>query len=165
MTLHRPENVDDSKTLKNIMKAMTLLKELTIMFPVHARTRKRLATVKLLKQIEITDHIKLIEPISYHDMLQLTKHARIVFTDSGGLQKEAFWLHTSCITLRDKTEWVETTKLGANILAGSNPQGIVEAARQILKTRDIKTKLERFKNPFGDGQASRKIVAEIFKKK
>jgi len=71
-------------------------------------------------------------------MLQLTKHAKMVFTDSGGLQKEAFWLHTPCITLRDKTEWTETTELGANVLVGSNPQRIVGAAREIMEARGIR---------------------------
>jgi len=159
LTLHRPENVDAPETLRNILKAMATLNELTIVFPVHPRTRHRLAASKLLKQIETADHIKLIEPIGYHDMLQLTKHARIVFTDSGGLQKEAFWLHTPCITLRDRTEWTETTKLGANVLVGSNPQRIVKAARRFIEKRAIKIKLERLKNPFGDGQASQKIVS------
>jgi len=163
LTLHRPENVDTPKALKNIMKAIRMLKELTIAFPVHPRTKQRLAKVKLLKQIQALDHIKFFEPIGYHDMLQLTKHARIVFTDSGGLQKEAFWLHTPCITLRNTTEWTETTELGANVLVGSNPQKIVEATRGIMETRDIKIKLERLKNPFGDGQASQKIVAHILK--
>lgn len=165
LTLHRPENVDDSKTLKNIMKAMTRLKELTIMFPVHPRTRERLETIKLLKQLEAADHIKLIEPIGYHDILQLTKHARIVFTDSGGLQKEAFWLHTPCITLRDKTEWTETTELGANVLVGSNQDRIIEAAREVMEGGNIKARLERLKNPFGDGQASKNIVAHILKRR
>jgi len=163
LTLHRPENVDAQKTLKNIMKAMTLLKELTIVFPVHPRTKQRLATAELLNLTQAADHIKLIAPIGYHDMLQLTKHAKIVFTDSGGLQKEAFWLHTPCITLRDKTEWIETTELNANVLVGSNPQRIVEAARKIMETRNIKIRLEMLKNPFGNGQASLKIIAETLK--
>jgi len=165
LTLHRPENVDTPATLKNIMRAMAMLKELLIVFSVHPRTKQRLATVKLMKQAEAEDHIRLIDPIGYHDMLQLTRHAKMVFTDSGGLQKEAFWLRTPCITLRDKTEWTETTELGANVLVGSNPQKIVEAAREIMKIRNIKSKLKMLKNPFGDGQASQKIVAEILKRR
>lgn len=165
LTLHRPENVDTPKILKNIMRAMAMLKELTIVFPVHPRTKQRLARIKTLNQIQTADHIKLIAPIGYHDMLQLTKHAKIVFTDSGGLQKEAFWLHTPCITLRDKTEWTETTEQGANVLVGSNPQKIVKAAGEIMEARDIKSKLEKLKNPFGNGQASRKIVAEISRRR
>jgi len=165
LTLHRPENVDTPEKMKNIMRAMATLKELTIVFPVHPRTKQRLRAVKLTKQIEAEEHIKLVEPIGYHDMLQLTKHAKIVFTDSGGLQKEAFWLHTPCITLRDKTEWTETTELGANILVGSDIKRIVEVTRETMETRDIKIKLQRLKNPFGDGRASQKIVIETLKRR
>jgi len=164
LTLHRPENVDAPKTLEKITRAMVMLKELIIAFPVHPRTRQQLATVRLMKQMEVADHIRLIEPIGYHEMLQLTKHARMVFTDSGGLQKEAFWLHTPCITLRDRTEWTETTKLGANVLAGSNPQRIVNVAKKIMDTRDTRVRLERLKNPFGDGQAAKRIVAKTLKR-
>jgi len=161
LTLHRPENVDTPKTLKKIMKAMMTLKDLTIVFPIHPRTKQRLQKAKLLEQMKKAKHIKLIDPIGYHEMLQLTKHAKMVFTDSGGLQKEALWLHTPCITLRDRTEWVETTKLGANVLVGNETQRIVKAARTILKESDIKIKLKMLKNPFGDGQAAKKILAEI----
>jgi len=164
LTLHRPENVDTPKTFENIMKAMTMLKEVIIVFPVHPRTKQRLAAAKLMKQTQAANRIKLIEPVGYDEMLQLTQHARMVFTDSGGLQKEAFWLQTPCITLRDKTEWVETTELGANVLAGSKLQRIVEAAREIKETKGIKVKLERLRNPFGEGQAAQKILAQILKR-
>jgi UDP-N-acetylglucosamine 2-epimerase (non-hydrolysing) len=165
LTLHRPENVDTSKTLKNIMKAMVALKELPIVFPVHPRTKQRLETNKLMEHKEEVSHIKLIDPVGYHDMLQLTRHAKIVFTDSGGLQKEAFWLHTPCITLRNTTEWTETTELGANLLAGSNSKKIVKAAKEIINTKDIKNKLKKLKNPFGSGNASQKIMTEILKRR
>ena len=163
LTLHRPENVDDPKTLENIMKAMITLKELTTVFPVHPRTKQRLTKAKSVKKLTTADNIKLIEPLGYNEMLQLTKHAKMVFTDSGGLQKEAFWLHTPCITLRKTTEWTETTQLGANVLTGSNPKKIVEAARKIMNTKDIKVILEKLKNPFGKGLAAEKIIAETLK--
>jgi UDP-N-acetylglucosamine 2-epimerase len=164
LTLHRPENVDNPKMLEGIMKAMITLKELTIAFPVHPRTRQRLTTAKFSKQFAGADHIRLIEPIGYREMLQLTKHAKMVFTDSGGLQKEAFWLHTPCITLRKTTEWIETIELGANDLAGSNPKRIAEVARKIMDIRDIKVKLGKLKNPFGKGQAAQKIIAETLRR-
>lgn len=164
LTLHRPENVDNPKTLRNIMEAMITLKELTTVFPVHPRTRQRLTATKLTKHLGMAGHVKLIEPIGYHEMLQLTKHAKVVFTDSGGLQKEAFWLHTPCITLRDNTEWTETTESGANILTGSNLKKIVEAARKIMNTKNIKVRLEKLKNPFGKGLAAEKIIAETSKR-
>lgn len=163
LTLHRPENVDETERLESIMKGIILLKDLTVVFPVHPRTRKRLVSSKMMKQIEASDNIKLVDPVGYHEMLQLTENATLVFTDSGGLQKEAFWLHTPCVTLRDETEWVETVKLGANTLVGSNTKRIVKATEQIIDTKGIKTKLERLKNPFGDGHASQRILAETLK--
>jgi UDP-N-acetylglucosamine 2-epimerase len=162
LTIHRPENVDDSESLGRILKAIMSLK-LTTVFPVHPRTRQRLAETGLLAQIRKNAYIRLIDPLGYHEMLQLTKHSRMVLTDSGGLQKEAFWLHTPCITLRERTEWVETTAAHANTLVGSNPGKISRAAARILETPGIKKKLGRIRNPFGDGHASRRIVSEILK--
>jgi UDP-GlcNAc3NAcA epimerase len=162
LTLHRPENVDDSKILGRIVKAIMSLK-LTTVFPVHPRTRQQLATTSLLAKIQEADHMKLIDPMGYHEMLQLTKHARMVFTDSGGLQKEAFWLHTPCVTLRERTEWIETTVSHANILVGSNPEKISRAARRITEELDVKMRLRKIKNPFGDGHASQRIISEILK--
>jgi len=165
LTLHRPENVDNPEKLENIIKAVLKLKDLVVVFPVHPRTRMRLTRSRLMKQIEAANSIRLIEPVGYHDMLQLTKNARLIFTDSGGLQKEAFWLHTPCVTLRDETEWTETIELGANTLAGSNSKKIVAAAREVIDAKNIKIKLEKLKNPFGDGQASQRMVAETLKRK
>jgi UDP-N-acetylglucosamine 2-epimerase len=162
LTLHRPENVDDSKILGRIVKAIISLK-LTTVFPVHPRTRQSLAAAGLLARIQENAHMKLTDPLGYHEMLQLTKHSRMVFTDSGGLQKEAFWLHTPCVTLREKTEWIETTASHANILVGSNPEKISGAAAGIMETPDIRMKLKRIKNPFGDGHASQRIISEILK--
>jgi len=160
LTLHRPENVDNPKTLGNIIRAITALKELTIIFPVHPRTQQHLTTTKFTNQLKVANHIRLVEPVGYHEMLQLTKHAKMVFTDSGGLQKEAFWLHTPCITLRKTTEWIETTESDANVLAGSNTRKIVEAAKKIMNTRGIKLRLEKLRNPFGKGLAAERIIDE-----
>jgi UDP-N-acetylglucosamine 2-epimerase len=162
LTLHRPENVDDSRTLGRIIKAIMSLK-LTIVFPVHPRTRQHLEAIGLLARIRENAHIKLADPLGYREMLQLTKHSRMVFTDSGGLQKEAFWLHTPCITLRDITEWIETTASHANILVGSNPEKISRAVAGIMETPEIRTKLKKIKNPFGDGHASQRIISETLK--
>jgi len=162
LTLHRPENVDDSRTLGRIMKAIISLK-LTTVFPAHPRTRQHLEATGLLARIRENAHIKLADPLGYHEMLQLTKHSNMVFTDSGGLQKEAFWLHTPCVTLRERTEWIETTESHANILVGSNPRRISRAVTKIMETPEIKTKLKKIKNPFGDGHASQRIISEILK--
>jgi len=90
-------------------------------------------------------------------MLKLLKHAKIVLTDSGGLQKEAFWSKTPCITIRDRTEWSETVEMGVNLITGSDPKRIIQAIKYIKeKHHEIKN---RFKaNPFGDGKASKRII-------
>lgn len=162
LTLHRPENVDDSRTLGRILKAIISLK-LTTVFPVHPRTRQHLERTGLLARLQEDPHIKLVDPLGYHEMLQLTKHSRMVLTDSGGLQKEAFWLHTPCITLRERTEWIETTESHANVLVGSNPEKISKAAAKIIGTPETKKKLNKIKNPFGDGHASQRIISETLK--
>jgi UDP-GlcNAc3NAcA epimerase len=123
-TVHRSENTDDPARLGRILNALGSLQE-TVVFPVHPRTRK-----------EMTKHhrrpspqLRTIDPVGYLDMLSLTRSARLVLTDSGGLQKEAYWLGVPCVTLRDETEWVETVKVGWNALAGSDCDRIVEMAK------------------------------------
>lgn len=162
LTTHRPENVDNLENLKNITEAIIRLNQLTIIFPAHPRTQKQLQKTKLYKKLENQDHIKIIKPASYHETVKLIKNAALVLTDSGGMQKEAFWLKTPCITLRETTEWPETVKLGANHLVGANKQKIIETAREILEKGDeITEKLQKAPNPFGDGEASRKILGVI----
>jgi UDP-N-acetylglucosamine 2-epimerase len=108
-------------------------------------------------------NIRIIDPLGYIEMLKLLKHAKLVLTDSGGLQKEAFWSKTPCITLRDSTEWTETVEAGVNQIVGAGAEKIAQAIRTVDEKYDnIK---ERFKGkPFGDGNAAKKIV-EILKKK
>lgn len=162
LTTHRPENVDNPENLKNIIEAMTKLNQLTIIFPAHPRTQKQLQKFKLLNKIQKQKHIKLIKPVGYHETIKLIKNAKLVLTDSGGMQKEAFWLETPCITLRKTTEWPETVKLKANHLVGANKQKIIEKASEIMeKDRQIAESLRKMSNPFGDGQASKKIADAI----
>jgi UDP-N-acetylglucosamine 2-epimerase len=158
LTVHRPENVDDPEALKAIMEAMIELKELAIVFPVHPRTMERLKATGLLRRVKEAEHVKLVDPVGYHEMLRLVKDSKMVFTDSGGLQKEAFWLHTMCITLRERTEWVETVELGANMLVGNNKNVIVRKARECLAVEGLRTKLKGLPNLFGEGNASPKII-------
>jgi UDP-N-acetylglucosamine 2-epimerase len=95
-------------------------------------------------------------------MLKLLKHAKLVLTDSGGLQKEAFWSKTPCITLRDSTEWLETVEAGVNQIVGAEPNRIAQAIKEVEeKYEDIKEKFTNTTNPFGDGQAARRIVEAI----
>jgi UDP-N-acetylglucosamine 2-epimerase (non-hydrolysing) len=162
LTTHRPENVDNPQNLKNILDAMIKLKPLTIVFPMHPRTQKQLRQFKLYNRIQKQTHIKLIKPTGYHETLKLIKNAKLVLTDSGGMQKEAFWLKTPCVTLRENTEWSETIQLEANHLTGANTQKICETVKEILEDGEqINKKLQSLPNPFGDGKSSQKIIEAI----
>lgn len=123
-TVHRAENTDDPVRLRRIFEAFARL-EAPVLLPLHPRTRHRLADGVVPANVELRP------PASYLEMLTLTRHARRVLTDSGGLQKEAVWLGTPCLTLRDETEWVETQEGGWNQVVGTDPERIVAAARQV----------------------------------
>jgi UDP-N-acetylglucosamine 2-epimerase len=123
-TVHRSDNTDDTERLSGILSALNALDE-RVVFPVHPRARKALSN----GNHGVSPLVKLIDPVGYLEMVSLTRSARRVVTDSGGLQKEAYWLGVPCVTLRDETEWVETVEVGWNILAGSNRDRIVEAVR------------------------------------
>jgi len=162
LTMHRPENTDNPQNLKNIVDAMIKLKPLTIVFPVHPRTRKQLRKTKLLSKIQKQEHVRLVNPTGYHDTLKLMKNATLVVTDSGGMQKEAFWLRTPCITIRENTEWIETVQLKANYLTGTSTQKITTTAKEIIENEEqIRSKLKGLPNPFGDGKASQRILETI----
>lgn len=121
-TLHRAENTDDPARLGGIVAAINSLDE-TVVLPVHPRTAKMLGGL----EARFGPHVRVIEPVGYLDMLQLAQHARLILTDSGGLQKEAYWLGVPCVTTRDETEWVETVANGWNVLAGADRNRIVTA--------------------------------------
>ena len=121
-TLHRSENTDDPSRLSSIIAALNAVGE-PVVFPVHPRTRHAMAA----QGCRTAPRVQLIDPVGYLDMVALTGAARLVLTDSGGLQKEAFWLGTPCVTLRQETEWVETVECGWNVLVGSGTAAIVEA--------------------------------------
>lgn len=159
ITLHRVENVDDPTRLRSILKGVGKAK-MKIIFPIHPRTANR------LKEYNISlehSNIQIIDPLSYIEMLKLLKYAKVILTDSGGVQKEAFWSKIPCITLRDSTEWIETVDLGVNQITGADAEKIVQAIRNVEdKYDEIK---ERFKgSPFGEGDAAKKIV-EILKER
>jgi UDP-N-acetylglucosamine 2-epimerase len=130
MTIHRSENTDDEGNLKKIARILSNLDRKTV-FPVHPRTRKRLSEFGLLDGLLRQDDLILTDPVGYLDMLVLEKNARCVLTDSGGVQKEAFFLKTPCLTLREETEWVETLKGNRNRLVGLS----FEKALAGLRTR------------------------------
>jgi UDP-GlcNAc3NAcA epimerase len=128
VTVHRAENTDDPNKLHAIL---TMLNDIAghwgrpLIFPVHPRTAKVMQSVTPVRST--SEGLRYIEPLGYLDMLQLVQSARMVLTDSGGLQKEALFLHCPCITLREETEWVESASAGGNIIAGTDPARIKEA--------------------------------------
>lgn len=162
LTTHRPENVDNPKNLRSIIKAIIKLNKLTIVFPAHPRTQKQLRKTRLYNTIQKQKHIKIIKPLGYHETIKLIKNAALILTDSGGMQKEAFWLKTPCITLRENTEWPETVEAEANYLVGTCEQKIMKKAYETLeKGKEIAKKLEKLPNPFGNGNASKKVLEAI----
>jgi UDP-N-acetylglucosamine 2-epimerase len=127
-TVHRAENTDQLKRLEGIVTALVALAEAghTVVFPMHPRTKKQLS--KLV--FEPHNRFIQIEPISFLDMMALQSMARVILTDSGGIQKEAYWLEVPCLTLREETEWIETIESGWNRLVGANPQRILQAFQE-----------------------------------
>ena len=151
-TLHRAENTNDPKRLKSILKALNEIGRNTpIVLPLHPRTKKMIETYHLFSEFK---NIKFIEPVSYLNMLKLEKNAKAILTDSGGVQKEAYWLKVPCLTLREETEWVETIKSGWNVLVGIGVKRIVKEVSHTEKRR----RYLKGNRVFGDGKASQKIV-------
>lgn len=151
VTVHRAENTDSPERLQGIVEGLHRLAEAgwTIVFPMHPRTRQAMERFGLAIR---KANIIVIEPVSYLDMLMLEKHARVILTDSGGVQKEAFFLKVPCVTLREETEWMETVETGWNALVGSEPNLIVQAIRTSQPFRRTTIK------PYGDGYAADRML-------
>ncbi len=146
VTVHRSGNTDDPNKLKSIVTALNRLTE-QVVFPMHPRMRQAIESIN-----EVFDsHIYVIDPVGYLDMMMLEMNARMILTDSGGVQKEAYFHGVPCVTLREETEWAETVEASWNVLAGTNADQIVELA---MTFRPTKTR----SGLFGDGRASEKIV-------
>ena len=152
LTIHRAENTDDPMRLKSIVNAINALPEKNFIFPVHPRTKKILAEQRL----EFASHVKLIEPVGYLEMLKYEEACTAVLTDSGGVQKEAFFFKKPCITMRDTTEWVELVDSGWNTLTGADIKKIIYA----LKTVKVPDQYPEF---YGDGKTAEKIVEILLK--
>jgi len=150
VTLHHQENVDNRQRFSSILKGLERVIEecrLPVVYPIHPHSRRRLEEFGLkVKNIKFTD------PVDYFGFLQLEKNARLVLTDSGGVQEESCVLGVPCVTLRDNTERPETLEVGANILAGTKPDKIAECVRLMLNRKG------GWQNPFGDGKAGERIV-------
>ncbi|HEX2923416.1 MAG TPA: UDP-N-acetylglucosamine 2-epimerase (non-hydrolyzing) [Chloroflexota bacterium] len=151
-TVHRPYNTENPEALRDIVLALEEIGDLVI-FPVHPRTRKRISELDGLAALATSlSHVRMIEPVGYLDMLTLEQNARLILTDSGGMQKEAYFFGVPCITLRPETEWVETVETGRNVLVGANRRRIVEAASVDYGSHTGSPPL------FGDGRASYSVV-------
>jgi len=153
LTLHRAENTDSEQRLTAIISAI-IAAEKMIVFPVHPRTDKYLRQYRLFQKLEQSNHVRMIEPVSFLDMICLEKNARQILTDSGGVQKEAYFYQVPCITLRAETEWIETVADGWNCLVGADANKILSAIHTFAPNKPQK-------GHYGDGSASEKIVATL----
>lgn len=146
VTIHRSGTTDDPHRLGQVVEALNQIEE-RVIFPVHPRTRKALETI----DAHFDRHVHLVEPLGYFDMLVLEENARLVATDSGGVQREAYFAQIPCLTLRDETEWIETVQTGWNRLVGTQPERILAEWRTFTPPAD---------HPaiFGDGHAAEHIA-------
>lgn len=156
VTIHRAENTDEATRLAAIAGALRQLAgRMPVVCPLHPRTRGALQRQGLLSGLE-ADGVHLIEPVGYLEMTQLEKHAALIATDSGGVQKEAYFHRVPCVTLRDETEWIELVDAGWNRLAPPDDAGRIVAAVELslgTQGRDV--------SPYGDGDAAAKIAARL----
>lgn len=151
LTLHRQENVDSRERFSSVIKGIDLVADslkMPIIFPAHPRTVKKMSNFDL----KFHGKIKTIEPVDFFSFLYLEANAALILTDSGGVQEEACILKVPCVTLRENTERPETVKVGSNIVSGIKPNGILKASLSIVNRK------RSWKNPFGDGRASDKML-------
>ena len=152
-TLHRQENVDNRARFASILEGLNRVAadlNLPVIYPIHPHSQKRMNDFNLK-----ASNLTLIEPIAFFSFLQLESNARLILTDSGGVQEEACILRIPCVTLRDNTERPETIEVNANILAGTSPGNILKCVRLML------SKKGDWRNPFGDGKAGERIVSIV----
>lgn len=153
-TLHRAENTDNPQRLAAIVDALNMVHSTVapVVLPLHPRTRK------LIDQFGLKLNVHLIDPVGYFEMVWLLEHCSLVLTDSGGVQKEAFFFGKACVTMRDQTEWIELIEIGANELVGADSAKIIEAA-----SRNVGRKVQDTQNLYGGGKAAKRIVEEILR--
>ena len=151
-TLHRAENTDNPVHLANIVQALNQVHRdgLPVVLPLHPRTRM------LIEQQGLELNVHLIDPVGYFEMVWLLDHSELVLTDSGGVQKEAFFFGKACVTMRDQTEWVELIEAGANELVGASTQKIIDAT-----ARNVGRQIQDTQQLYGGGKASQRIVDEL----
>jgi UDP-N-acetylglucosamine 2-epimerase (non-hydrolysing) len=155
LTLHRPANVDDPVIFGRLLQALKVVQEdMPIVFPVHPRTRNNLTKLEVAERIKGMANIRFIDPMGYLDFLKLMSEAKLVLTDSGGIQEETTILNVPCITVRNNTERPITVEFGSNIVAGTDPDRILAAYRQITSGKIKHSKAP----PLWDGHAAERIA-------
>ncbi len=161
-TIHRDSNTDSKENMEEIFGALLEIQEksgLGIVLPIHPRTKGKMReqlTTELLHKIESNPHFKIIPPAGFLDIIALEKHARMLVTDSGGLQKEAYFFRKACVILRPQTEWVEIVENGNAILADASKKRIIEAFENLIAKRDLS-----YPPLYGDGKAAVFICEKI----
>jgi UDP-GlcNAc3NAcA epimerase len=151
-TVHRAENTDDENRLKNIFEALNeISNDVQIILPLHPRTKNILSK----SDIKLTKNITTIEPIGYLEMVYLIKNSKLIMTDSGGLQKEAFFFEKPCVTLRDETEWIELIENKFNVLAGASKENILDLYNNFKFNDNFNLDL------YGGGKASEEVIKEL----
>jgi UDP-N-acetylglucosamine 2-epimerase (non-hydrolysing) len=162
LTLHRPSNVDDPATFSRILDALEQIsKRLPVVFPVHPRTRARLDEFALGERVARCENLRLIEPLGYLDFLRLYSGARLVLTDSGGIQEETTALSIPCLTLRENTERPITVSIGTNKIVGTDTERITHAAFAALNAAPVSEQQRTRIPPFWDGHAAERILDAI----
>jgi len=157
-TVHRPSNTDNPEKLHNILSAFMEIYE-PVIFPVHPRTQEKI--VKLKPDLSIPDsqltssNVHLLPLVGYLDMLTFEQNARLILTDSGGIQKEAYFFEVPCITLRPETEWVETVEIGWNVLVGADKMQILAWVENVVSP------VAHHPEIFGNAKAAEKIISRL----
>jgi UDP-N-acetylglucosamine 2-epimerase (non-hydrolysing) len=158
VTLHRPSNVDDQAMLAEIMAALAdISRDIPVIFPIHPRTRQRLSDLKLLNLKSASHNLKFINPIGYLDFLALQRHARLVITDSGGIQEETTYLGVPCLTVRENTERPVTVEMGTNVLVGRDMNRLRTETQRILRGEICRGQAP----PLWDGHAAERITTVL----
>ena len=149
VTIHRAENTDDPNKLRNIFSALNeIADDYQVVLPLHPRTKKIIGDLNIS-----IEKIQTVDPVSYLNMMALEGNCRFIFTDSGGMQKEAYYHQKPCLTLRDETEWVELVDAGVNFLVDANPRNIMETLNQLEKSSfDFSHKY------YDDGKGGKRII-------
>tara|TARA_R110002074_G_scaffold402247_1_gene605652 strand:- start:223355 stop:224428 length:1074 start_codon:yes stop_codon:yes gene_type:complete len=156
-TVHRAENTDDKERLSNIFEMLIdLSKQISVIIPLHPRTRSALDNLGLISKIE--RYLTIKPPVSYLELLNYEKNARLIITDSGGIQKEAFFIKTPCVTLRNETEWVELMERGCNLLVPpTDKETMLKKINEYLENIDILLEKDVWSGLYGSGKACSKI--------